>query len=93
MCFSDKGFLEIYSVFHKKCLFSSMPIMYKKNYYDRYYDMLHTLAPIERQMLIYKVNFYCFQCILCHRLLELNLCLNSKCVFELNSNYALIKST
>ena len=30
MCFSDKGFLEIYSVFHKKGSFSSMPIIHKK---------------------------------------------------------------
>ena len=30
MCFTDKGFLEIYSVFHKKGSFSSMPIIHKK---------------------------------------------------------------
>ena len=32
MCFSDKGFLEIYSVFHKKSCFSSMQIIPKKKY-------------------------------------------------------------
>ena len=52
MCFTDKGFLKMYSVFHKKMSFSSMPIIHKNSYYDRYYDILHTFAPIVRQMLI-----------------------------------------
>ena len=30
MCFSDKGFLEINSVFNKTVEFSSMPIIHKK---------------------------------------------------------------
>ena len=30
MCFSDKGFLEIYSVFHKKLSFSSILIIHRK---------------------------------------------------------------
>ena len=28
--FSDNGFLDIYSVFHKKISFSSMPLIHKK---------------------------------------------------------------
>ena len=30
MCFSDKGFLEIYSVFHKERVVFSIPIIPKK---------------------------------------------------------------
>ena len=49
MCFSNKGFLKIYSGFPKLRVVFFYADNSQKNYYDRYYDILHTIAPILRQ--------------------------------------------
>ena len=56
VCFSDKGFPEIYSLFHKKISFSFMPIMHKKAIATDT-TILHTLAPIVRQCKFKKLIF------------------------------------
>ena len=46
MCFTNKGFVGI----HSEPKFASLvPIIHKKNYYDRYYDILLTVAQNVRQ--------------------------------------------
>ena len=45
--FGDKGILGIYSVFHKEVVvFFFEDNSQIKNYYDRYYDILHQVAQI-----------------------------------------------
>ena len=46
MCFGEKGIVGIYLVFRKEVAFSSLPIIHKKKYYVRYYDILHPVARI-----------------------------------------------
>ena len=61
MCFSNKLFLEIYSVFPKQMCVFLLPIIYKKNYLNRYYDILQMLTIFLKHVLFYKVIFCCFQ--------------------------------
>ena len=46
MSFSDKGILEINSVIHKKKIGFFYADNSLKSYYDKYYDILHTIAVI-----------------------------------------------
>ena len=48
MCFSGKVFLEIYSVFPQNWIVCFYGDNSYKYYYCRYYDILHTIAPILR---------------------------------------------
>ena len=53
MCFSTIEFLGIHSVFHKQKFVSFFANNSLNNYYDRYYDILQTVA--------YNLQQYCFK--------------------------------
>ena len=70
MCFSDKGFLEMYSVFQKKEGRFLLCRQFIKKILRQIVRYITHDSTDSKTMLILKVNFYCFRCILWHRLLK-----------------------